>query len=103
MLTAYPTELPTEALTMMLDKVRGKAVETSELVRAAWCVVGYGLGKGMPAPTIFGLSDETAITEEGAIMSLLAGDDDAPQGILIGMAISIAIKIAMQIIKASLS
>lgn len=48
-MTAYPTSFPQEALLTMLDKVRGREVETSKLVHAAWVVVGYGLGQTLGA------------------------------------------------------
>ena len=46
-LLPYPSTLPQEALMMMLDKFRGKEVNTPDLVNAAWNVVGYALGQSV--------------------------------------------------------
>jgi hypothetical protein len=74
----YPDEFPSKALGILLEKVRGKAVETPTLALAGWNVLGYALGKslgGGPAPVgdQGGLSDEEVLEaalnsqeEEGA-------------------------------------
>ena len=95
-MVGYPVELPLDAVTVLLGYVRGKAPATNAAVLAAWNVAGYGLGKGLPTQEAYG--DSVDPNDEAALESLL-GDSDAPQGILISVAIGVAIKIAMRIIK----
>ena len=95
-MVAYPNELPLDAVAVLLGYVKGKAPATSDAVKAAWNVIGYGLGKGLPTQEAYG--DSVDPNEEAALESLLS-DSDAPQGILISVAIGVAIKIAMRIIK----
>jgi hypothetical protein len=65
MLASYPTEFPTEALTMVLDCVRGHAVPIPELTNAAWNVIGYGLGQVMPGgPMVAGINPIPEATDE---------------------------------------
>lgn len=44
----YPTDFPTGALTMILDKLRGQPVLAADLVHGAWNVAGYALGQALP-------------------------------------------------------
>ena len=96
-MVAYPVELPLDAVAVLLGYVKGKAPATSDAFKAAWNVVGYGLGKGLPTVQAYGDGDDL-VDEEAALESLLS-DSDAPQGILISVAIGVAIKIAMRILK----
>lgn len=79
-MTNYPSTFPQEALLVMLDKVRGREVETSKLVHAAWNVVGYGLGQtmgGEERPRVWGESPELSDEEAGnAIEAALAANDE---------------------------
>ena len=95
-MVGYPVELPLDAVAVLLGYVKGKAPATSDAFKASWNVVGYGLGKGLPTQEAYG--DSVDPNDEAALESLLA-ESDAPQGILISVAIGVAIKVAMRILK----
>ena len=78
-MTPFPNTFPQEALLVMLDKVRGREVETSKLVHAAWVVTGYGLGQtiGAERTPVWGESPELSDEEAGvAIEAALAANDE---------------------------
>ena len=51
----YPSDFPTAALTMLLDKVRGKDIPLSDLAHGAWNVQGYAQKQLFPGgPTVYG-------------------------------------------------
>ena len=94
-MVAYPVELPLDAVTVLLGYVRGNAPATNAAVHAAWNLAGYGMGKGLPTVQAYGDGDDL-VDDEAALQSLLS---EAPQGILLSVAIGVAIKIAMKILK----
>ena len=96
-MVGYPNELPLDAVAILLGYVRGNAPATNNAVHAAWEILGYGLGKGLPTVQAYGDGDDL-VHEETALVSLLS-DSEAPQGILVSVAIGVAIKIAMRILK----
>ena len=93
-MVSYPVELPLEEVSVLLGYIRGKAPAGADAVHAAWAIAGYGLGRGLPTVQAYG--DAVDPNEEEALESLLS---EAPQGILISVAIGVAIKIAMRILK----
>ena len=71
----YPTEIPREALSLVLDKLRGREVETSALVHAGWNVLGFALGQTIGGGQLIGGGGELTIEAEIAtIESALAYD-----------------------------
>ena len=96
-MVAYPNELPLEEVSVLLGYIRGKAPAGADAVHAAWAIAGYGLGRGLPMG-IEPFGDSVDPNEEAALECLI-NDTDAPQGILISVAIGVAIKIAMRILK----
>lgn len=48
MLTAYPTEFPSEAIAFVIPALRGQAVNWPQAAQAGWTVVGYALGQAIP-------------------------------------------------------
>ena len=98
-MTMYPEVMPTEALMLLLDKVRGKEVAVSELVHGAWNVLGYGLNQALPLPMTIG-DDGSLPTDEQALLSLLGTENPnvVGFGILPGIAISIVIKLALKLL-----
>lgn len=95
---SYPVVMPTDALLLLLDKVRGKPVAVSELVHGAWNVLGYGLSQTLPLPEAIGNAGD--ITDEQAILSLLGSEDESVVGIgiLPAIAISIVFKLAIKLL-----
>lgn len=55
MLVPYPREFPAYALSLMADKLRGKPVDLSTAIHAAWVVAGYALENIVPdSPQVIG-------------------------------------------------
>ena len=94
-MVGYPVELPLDAVGVLLGYVKGKVPAVGVAAHAAWNIIGYGLDRGLPMG-IEPFGDSVDPNEEAALESLLA---EAPQGILISVAIGVAIKIAMRILK----
>ena len=94
-MVAYPVELPLDAVGVLLGYVKGKVPAVGVAAHAAWNIIGYGLDRGLPMG-IEPFGDSVDPNEEAALESLLS---EAPQGILISVAIGVAIKIAMRILK----
>lgn len=53
----YPSEFPTGALTMILDKLRGQPVLVADLVHGAWNVAGYALAQSLPVQQPIGTQE----------------------------------------------
>ena len=94
-MVGYPVELPLDAVTVLLGYVRGKVPAVGVAAHAAWNIIGYGLDRGLPMG-IEPFGDSVDPNDEAALESLLS---EAPQGILLSVAIGVAIKIAMRILK----
>ena len=94
-MVGYPNELPLDAVGVLLGYVKGKVPAVGVAAHAAWNIIGYGLDRGLPMG-IEPFGDSVDPNEEAALESLLS---EAPQGILISVAIGVAIKIAMRILK----
>ena len=94
-MVGYPVELPLDAVGVLLGYVKGKVPAVGVAAHAAWNIIGYGLDRGLPMG-IEPFGDSVDPNEEAALESLLS---EAPQGILISVAIGVAIKIAMRILK----
>lgn len=94
-MVAYPNELPLDAVGVLLGYVKGKIPAVGVAAHAAWNIVGYGLDRGLPMG-IEPFGDSVDPNDEAALESLLS---EAPQGILLSVAIGVAIKIAMRILK----
>ena len=94
-MVAYPVELPLDAVGVLLGYVKGKVPAVGVAAHAAWNIIGYGLDRGLPMG-IEPFGDSVDPNEEAALESLLS---EAPQGILISVAIGVAIKVAMRILK----
>ena len=94
-MVGYPVELPLDAVGVLLGYVKGKVPAVGVAAHAAWNIIGYGLDRGLPMG-IDPFGDSVDPNEEAALESLLS---EAPQGILVSVAIGVAIKIAMRILK----
>ena len=94
-MVGYPNELPLDAVGVLLGYVKGKVPAVGVAAHAAWNIIGYGLDRGLPMG-IEPFGDSVDPNEEAALESLLS---EAPQGILLSVAIGVAIKVAMRILK----
>ncbi len=105
----YPKSLPTDALMLMLDKVRGNPVSMAEAVQAAWNISGYGLSLALPTQLVVG--DSGAISEETALEELIAYGKGAESGephvvgigVLPALALSMVVKLALKFLMEHLS
>lgn len=71
----FPVGLPTEAIMIIIDKLRGSEVQNNDLILAAWNLAGYALQQVSPVtPKTMLMSDvkleELAFTNQEAIESL---------------------------------
>jgi len=74
-MTPFPVGLPTEAIMIIIDKLRGSEVANNDLILAAWNLAGYSLQQVSPVlPKTMLMSDvkmeELAFSNEEAIASL---------------------------------
>lgn len=90
----YPTEFPTDALPLVIDALRGRAVDKKEVVHAVWHVAGYGLSKWDVHPPLIGaavLSDEAAADALQAAVLVQGGEAQAalPWNLLIPVLVAL--------------
>jgi hypothetical protein len=50
-MTPFPAGLPTSAIMILIDKLRGSIVPNNDLILAAWNLAGYGLSQIATEPT----------------------------------------------------
>lgn len=107
-MTPYPVGLPTEAIMILIDKLRGSDVQNNDLILAAWNLAGYALNQITPnvEPRMSLLSDnasaENVSTEEAiaSLESLLPQSSNAEGGNekwrkILGIAIKIVISLIL--------
>lgn len=108
-MTPFPAGLPTEAIMIIIDKLRGSPITNSDLTLAAWNLAGYALNQLVPPQELIGTScdalkdyKDNSIGVEDAIAtleSMLPKGDQQPEGKLPWAKIlSIAVKILLGII-----
>lgn len=112
-LTPYPVGLPTEAIMILIDKLRGSNVGNNDLLLASWNLVGYGLSQLSPKlaeeglafskPVVEKFAAESDLSNEEAIAALesllVKGDDKTVEGKLPWVKIlSVAAKILLGIL-----
>ena len=99
----FPKALPTDAVLLFLDKVRGKPVDLPVLAKAGWNLVGYGIGLGLPEVLPVGATAGEDMTEEAALVYILdhAQNDGVLKqaGPLAMLALSIALKLVVKFLK----
>ena len=76
MILEYPSEFPGEAVSMVLDKVTGKDVDTEELIHAGWHVLGFALGK-VSSRGIMPSYGETSGWDDGDLLRAAMADSEA--------------------------
>lgn len=85
----FPDEFPREEIAVVINKLRGQPVPIAEASEAAWWVVGYGLGLGMPHDHLVGAAqpmDDAALAaklEEASLSQGVAGAAAIPWTILL--------------------
>jgi hypothetical protein len=69
-MVAYPDSFPSDALLMVLDKLRGTGapVTTADLTLGAWNVAGYALSQALPVQTIVGTWSPTEETSDAEVI-----------------------------------
>lgn len=99
----YPKVLPTDAVFVLLDKVKGKPVNVPDLVKAAYTLVGYGLHLSFPDVVPSGATAGEDMTEELALVYILDHAQDpgtlAQAGPLAMLALSVALKLAVKFLR----
>ena len=79
-LIPYPTEFPKEALTMVLDAIRGTMPTPAAGAHACWVVAGYALSQTLGGGPIVAGNDSSLTDEEVIRMAL----DHEPQAGAVG-------------------
>lgn len=106
-MTPFPVGLPTEAIMIIIDKLRGSEVQNNDLILAAWNLAGYSLQQVVPVvPRAMALSDvkldELAFSNEEAIASLESllpkGDGEEVRKLPWGKILRVAIKVILGLI-----
>jgi hypothetical protein len=95
----YPASLPTDALMVLLDVVRGKT-DSSKAIQAGWNVLGYGLSQGFPVQQ--GIGDYSEQEYSDALQTLIAHDHPEAIGFP-AVAFGIVLKLALKVILEALS
>ena len=55
MLMPYPSDMPTYAFSLVIDKLRGKEIDVPTLIHAVWIIAGYAAAKAIPdGPQVVG-------------------------------------------------
>lgn len=99
-LPPYPTDFPSEAFLMVLDKARGKDITGADLAHAGWCVAGYALAQTMGGgPTIRGAGDleQAGWSDEQIIQGAIEANDGA-KGLLFPwvLVVRVAVKLILE-------
>ena len=107
MLIPYPSEFPSEAFMLVLDKVRGREVSPSELVHGAWVVAGYAASQTVGGgPQIAGQEGPAAWSDEQVLEAAIQESQAVQPGDPIGfggtIALAMVLKIAIKILLAAL-
>ena len=103
-MTPFPNGLPTAAIMIIIDKLRGSNVPNTDLILAAWNLAGYGLAQVAtePVPVVEGapkLEEDKDVSNDDAIKALESliskgseGDDERkrlPWAKIVGIALKI--------------
>lgn len=72
----YPTTLPTDAVQVVIDKLRGKDVALSLLAKASWNLQGFGMSQLVPGTQVTVMATSWSETELADKLQVLA----QPQG-----------------------
>ena len=105
MILAYPQDFPAIALSIIMDRLRGKEIANETAVHAAWVVTGYALNNVYPdspeQPRIVGSVVGNAALEADLIEKLLTEHQQKaitgiiPYAILAEIAMNLLVKFLM--------
>lgn len=102
-LIPYPTEFPSEAFLLVLDKVRGRNdVTAADLAHAGWCVAGYAMSQTLGGgPTIRGAEgmEQSGWSDEQIIQGAIDANDGA-KGALFPwvLVVRVAVKLILEVV-----
>jgi hypothetical protein len=77
MLIPYPTEFPREALTIVLDLVRGQPLDVPASAHACWCVAGYALSQTLGGGPV--ISGTTSVLVDESVIKMALDSADSGQ------------------------
>lgn len=98
MLIPYPSEFPSEAFMLVLDKVRGRTIPPSELVHGAWVVAGYALSQTMGGGPLISGDTPAAWSDEQVIEAAIAQADPKVPAQFGFVPMALVLKIALKIL-----
>jgi hypothetical protein len=105
-LIPYPSEFPSEAFMLVLDKVRGHEVSPAELVHGAWVVAGYAASQTVGGGPQIGQEGPAAWSDEQVLEAVIqdsqVGQPGDPVGFGGTIALALVLKIAIKILLAAL-
>lgn len=110
-MTPYPTNLPVDAINVIVTDIKNNAVmaDRANFAKAVWELEGYGLRLGLGDPTPTGFQSGPPLTNEEVVAHLeplLAPEFsfcEAPQGVAQGLPELVAALPWQQILKWSLT
>lgn len=96
MLTPYPSELPFEAVTVVIQKIRNpSSVTNAHAVHAGYHVLGYGLGQALPCNDVVQGVDTTS--ENVALMlESLSTSAEGMKALPWGVIVSVLVQLLAQ-------
>lgn len=97
----FPESIPTDALVILIDKIRGKNIDINLVYQAAWNVAGYAISQiskaDMPvAKNLDARTDEDDALTLEALLAMASGSPQPAKGIIPW---SIIIEIALRVLK----
>ena len=104
-LVPYPDAFPSEAFTLVLDKVRGKSeASVSDLVHAGWNVAGFAFKQtlgGGPFAADESQADFSGWSDEDVLQAVIDKENGAKGGLIPwAMVAKIALKVVMAVLVA---
>lgn len=101
----FPESIPTDALMILIDKIRGKAIDNNLVYQAAWNLAGYAIAQVSKSdkPVVKNLDartdDDDALTLE-ALLAMASGSHEPVKGIVPwGIIIEIALRILKNVLE----
>jgi len=80
-MTPYPAGFPTEAMSMVLERLRGEGVPWSDLAHAGWVVQGYAMGQLLGGPVKGQILSADHLSDEDVIRKVLEASNNEGYGL----------------------